>query len=89
MCTRLIGGAAAIGVAALANDRLLFDHDRLTDNSRFDGCSWRNRPEVTFGASSSRTESFIIAPQDGQIESVGARARVQTGQFIGVAKRIG
>ena len=25
-----------------------------------------------------------MAPHEGQIESVGARARVQTGQFIGV-----
>jgi hypothetical protein len=32
--------------------------------------------------SSSRTESFIIAPQLGQIDNVGARFRLQTGQFI-------
>ena len=32
--------------------------------------------------SSSRTESFIIAPQVKQIDNVGASVRLQTGQFI-------
>jgi hypothetical protein len=36
----------------------------------------------TLALSSSRTESFIIAPQLGQIDNVGARFRLQTGQFI-------
>lgn len=31
---------------------------------------------------SSRTESFIIAPQVRQIDNVGANVRLQTGQFI-------
>src|SRR4051812_36438064 len=34
----------------------------------------RNFPEVIFCSSPSRTESFIIQPQDGQIESVGAKS---------------
>jgi len=29
-----------------------------------------------------------MAPQEGQMESVGARSRVQTGQFIGVKTRV-
>lgn len=37
---------------------------------------------LIFVCSSSRTESFTIAPQAKQIESVGARLRLQTGQFI-------
>jgi hypothetical protein len=39
-------------------------------------------PAAIFVWSSSRTVSFIIAPQVRQIESVGARSRLQTGQFI-------
>jgi len=35
-------------------------------------------------SSSSRTVSFIIAPQVRQMESVGANSRLQTGQFIGL-----
>jgi hypothetical protein len=33
-------------------------------------------------SSSSRTESFTIAPQAKQIDKVGASSRLQTGQFI-------
>jgi hypothetical protein len=39
--------------------------------------------------SSSRTESFIIAPQLGQIDKVGARFLLQTGQFIVFKRFIG
>jgi hypothetical protein len=35
---------------------------------------------------SSRTESFIIAPQLGQIDKVTALFRLQTGQFIKIEK---
>ena len=38
---------------------------------------------VIFVSSSSRTVSFIIAPQAKQIDKVGARSRLQTGQIIG------
>ena len=41
-------------------------------------------PEVRFASHSSRTVSFIIAPHEGQIDRVGARTRLQTGQFIGL-----
>ena len=37
---------------------------------------------LIFVCSSSRTESFIIAPQVRQIDNVGASVRLQTGQFI-------
>ncbi len=39
-----------------------------------------------FPTSSSRTESFIIAPQLGQIDKVTALFRLQTGQFIKIEK---
>ncbi|MCD9185209.1 MAG: hypothetical protein LUM44_02160 [Pyrinomonadaceae bacterium] len=35
-----------------------------------------------FTSNSSRTESFIIAPQPGQIDNVVAKVLLQTGQFI-------
>ena len=41
-------------------------------------------PAVIFFCTSSLTVSFIIAPQVGQIERVGAKLRWQTGQFIGL-----
>ncbi len=39
-------------------------------------------PDVIFVCSSSRTVSFIMAPQAGQIDKVGAKLRSHTGQFI-------
>jgi len=35
-----------------------------------------------FTSNSSRTESFIIAPQLGQMDNVVAKVLLQTGQFI-------
>jgi hypothetical protein len=46
----------------------------------------RSRPEVIFCSNSSRTESFIIQPQEGQIESVGAKSLAHLGQFIGLGR---
>ena len=42
-------------------------------------------PDDIFVRNSSRTVSFIMAPQLGQIERVGAKLRSHTGQFIGFA----
>jgi len=46
------------------------------------GAWWCDTPVVILVCNSSRTLSFIIAPQLGQIERVGAKSRSQTGQFI-------
>jgi len=48
------------------------------DGSKFTGLT----KGADFTSNSSRTESFIIAPQLGQMDNVVAKVLLQTGQFI-------